>query len=182
MSVRQEIALLVDQAAKAAQAAGDIPPVAFPEPVVERPARPEHGDYASSLPLRLARAARLNPIEIAEAIAKRIGESTAVGTVSVAPPGFVNLRLSDRWLAGQVDGILEAGARFGDSDLGQGKRVQVEFVSANPTGPLHVGNGRWASIGDSLARVLQAAGHQVEREYLVNDAGTQAYVFADSVF
>src|SRR5215471_15374184 len=123
MSVRQEIALLVDEAAKAAQAAGDIPAVAFPEAVVERPARPEHGDYASSLPLRLARAARLNPIEIADAIAKRIGSSEAVGDVSVAPPGFVNLRLSDSWLAAQVDAILKDGARFADSAIGQGRRV-----------------------------------------------------------
>jgi arginyl-tRNA synthetase len=182
MSVRQEIALLVDEAAKAAQADGEIPPVAFPEAAIERPARPEHGDYASSLPLRLARAARLNPIAIAEAIAKRIGASEAVGDVSVAPPGFVNLRLADRWLASQVDLILQAGESFGDSSLGEGKRVQIEFVSANPTGPLHVGNGRWASIGDTLARVLQAAGYEVEREYLVNDAGSQAFVFADTVF
>src|SRR5439155_2217610 len=141
-----------------------------------------HGDYASSLPLRLARAARLNPIAIAEAIAKRIGSNEAVGDVSVAPPGFVNLRLADRWLASQVDAILQAGEYFGDSSPGKGKRVQIEFVSANPTGPLHVGNGRWASIGDTLARVLQAAGYEVEREYLVNDAGSQAYVFADTVF
>ena len=99
--------------------------------------------------------------------------------MTVAAPGFVNLRLADRWLASQVDGILDKGPAFADSDTGAGRRVQVEFVSANPTGPLHVGNGRWASIGDSLARVLQAAGYRVEREYLVNDAGTQAYVFAE---
>src|SRR5688572_3415419 len=143
MTVRQEIAELVNQAARSAQKAGEIPPVVLPEPVVERPARPEHGDYASSLPLRLARAARSSPIALAEAIARHLPSSTAVGEVTVAAPGFVNLRLADAWLVSQVESIMAAGPAFGDSDLGSGKRVQVEFVSANPTGPLHVGNGRW---------------------------------------
>ncbi|MPZ48973.1 MAG: arginine--tRNA ligase [Dehalococcoidia bacterium] len=181
MSVRQEIAELVYAAAKAAQSAGEIPPAVLPEPSVERPARPEHGDYASSLPLRLSRAARANPIAIAEAISKRMPRHAALGEVSVAPPGFVNIRLADAWLADQVNAIIAAGADYASSDLGRGRRVQIEFVSANPTGPLHVGNGRWASIGDSLARVLAAAGYGVEREYLVNDAGTQALIFADTV-
>jgi arginyl-tRNA synthetase len=182
MTVKQEIADLIQAAATSAQEAGDIPPVVLPEPAVERPSRPEHGDYASSLPLRLSRTARLNPMALAELIVSRMPASKAVGEVNVAPPGFINVRLDDAWLAAQVNEILEAGNRFGDCDLGRGRRVQVEFVSANPTGPLHVGNGRWASIGDSLARVLAAAGYEVEREYLVNDAGTQAAVFGDSVF
>lgn len=181
MTVRQEIADLIDAAARAAQEAGEIPPVVLPEPAVERPSRPEHGDYASSLPLRLARSARLNPMALAELIAGRLGATASIGEVSTAPPGFINIRLDDAWLASQVDAILGADSHFGDSSLGHGRRVQVEFVSANPTGPLHVGNGRWASIGDSLARVLAAAGYDVEREYLVNDAGTQAAVFGDSV-
>jgi arginyl-tRNA synthetase len=100
----------------------------------------------------------------------------------VAPPGFVNIRLAESWLVAQVNAILAEGVAYASSGVGGGKRVQVEFVSANPTGPLHVGNGRWASIGDSLARVLQAAGYHVEREYLVNDAGTQAQVFGDTTF
>ncbi len=182
MGVRDDIARLVHEAAKAAQAAGELPDIALPEPIIERPARPEHGDYASSLPMRLARTARQAPLAIAEAIARHVPASGAVGEVAVAPPGFVNFRLNDAWIAAQVDAIIAAGARFGANDAGHGKRVQVEFVSANPTGPLHVGNGRWASIGDSLARVLQASGYQVEREYLVNDAGTQAAAFGDSVF
>jgi arginyl-tRNA synthetase len=182
MSIRNEIAELVDAAAKAAQAAGAIPPVVLEEPVVERPARPEHGDYASSLPLRLARTARQNPIALAETIAKYMPAHAAVGEVSVAPPGFVNIRLADAWIAEQVNAVLAAGDAFARSDVGAGRKLQVEFVSANPTGPLHVGNGRWASIGDSLARVLAAAGYAVEKEYLVNDAGTQAAVFGDTVF
>jgi arginyl-tRNA synthetase len=181
MNIRQEIADLVDSAARAAQTAGDIPAVLLPEAVVERPARPEHGDYASSLPLRLARAARQNPISLAETIARGIKSHPAVGEVTVAPPGFVNIRLADSWLAGQVDSILNQGTRFGGSELGGGRKVQIEFVSANPTGPLHVGNGRWASIGDSLSRVLAAAGYNVEKEYLVNDQFTQVDNFAATV-
>jgi arginyl-tRNA synthetase len=182
MTVRDEIARLVDEAAKKAQKEDELPPVGLPEPSIERPSRPEHGDYASSLPMRLARSARQAPLVIAEAIARHIATSPVVGEVSVAPPGFINFRLNDAWLASQVDFIVRAGENFGEAALGRGKRVQIEFVSANPTGPLHVGNGRWASIGDSLARVLQAAGFDVEREYLVNDAGTQAEAFGDSVF
>ena len=178
MSIRQEIAALIDAAARAAQAAGEIPPVVLLEPLVERPARPEHGDYASSLPLRLARAARQSPMSLAEAIVRHLPENAAVGEVTVAAPGFINVRLADAWLARQVDVILEAGPGFAHSDAGGGRRLQVEFVSANPTGPLHVGNGRWASIGDSLARVLAAAGWAVEKEYLVNDQFTQVDTFA----
>jgi arginyl-tRNA synthetase len=182
MSIRDDIAGLVDAAARAAQAAGEIPAVMLPEPTVERPARPEHGDYASNLPLRLARSARQSPMQLADTIAKHMPSHPAVGEVSVAPPGFVNIRLADAWLAEQVNTVLSRGADFVKSKMGGGKKVQIEFVSANPTGPLHVGNGRWASIGDSLARTLAAAGYEVEKEYLVNDAGTQAQVFGDTVF
>ncbi len=178
MSVRDEIADLVDAAAKKAQAEGAIPPVVLPDPTVERPSRPEHGDYASSLPLRLSRAARANPLNIAEAIASRVSAGGTVGEVSVAPPGFINVRLSDQWLADQVDAIVAGGLSYADSKVGGGEKVQVEFVSANPTGPLHIGNGRWASIGDSLARVLNAAGYACEKEYLVNDQFTQIDTFA----
>ena len=182
MSIRDDIAGLVDAAARAAQAAGEIPAVVLPEPAVERPARPEHGDYASNLPLRLPRSARQSPMQLAEIIAKHVSGHAAVGEVSVAQPGFVNIRLADAWIAEQVNTVLSLGDAFVRSNVGGGKKVQVEFVSANPTGPLHVGNGRWASIGDSLARTLAAAGYRVEKEYLVNDAGTQAQVFGDTVF
>ncbi len=178
MSVRQEIAELVDTAARAAQSAGEIPAIVLPEPTVERPARPEHGDYASSLPMRLSRAARTSPLAIAEAIAKHMNVEGRVGEVTVAQPGFINIRLADAWLRRQVDTIFSAGSSFADAEQSKGRKVQVEFVSANPTGPVHVGNGRWASIGDSLARVLTAAGYEVEKEYLVNDQFTQIDVFA----
>jgi len=175
--IRDELAAMVEAAAKAAMDAGELPQVVLPDATIERPARPEHGDYAANLPMRLARAARSNPVDIAKRIAAHLPASAAVASAEPAPPGFINFRLSERWLADQVDAIIAAGDRFGDIAMGNGERVQVEFVSANPTGPLTAGNGRGAAIGDVLASVLQAAGYDVEREYLVNDAGTQTEVF-----
>ena len=175
--IRDDLTAMVEQAAQSAMDAGALPHVVLPEVTIERPARPEHGDYATSLPLRLARAARANPLEIAKLIAARLPQSDALAAAEVAAPGFVNFRLAERWLAGQVNAIIAARPSFGDVTLGDGRRVQVEFVSANPTGPLTAGNGRGAAIGDVLASVLQAAGYNVEREYLVNDAGTQTEVF-----
>src|SRR4051794_30565213 len=175
--IRDDLSAMVETAARAAMDAGALPQIVLPEITIERPARPEHGDYATSLPLRLARAARANPLEIAKVIADRLPTTNALAAAEVAPPGFVNFRLSERWLTAQVDAIVAAGPTFGDVAAGNGSRVQVEFVSANPTGPLTAGNGRGAAIGDVLASVLQAAGYSVEREYLVNDAGTQTEAF-----
>ena len=182
MLIKHEIAGLVADAVARAQEEGDLPPLALPEVTVEHPAREEHGDYAASLPMKLARAARSDPLAVAEAIANHIRPSDAIAEVAVAPPGFINFRLSDAWLARQVDAILAQGERFGDVPLGQGQRLQVEFVSANPVGPLHVGNGRGLAIGDTLAGVLAAAGYAAEREYLVNDAGTQTETFASTLY
>jgi len=164
MLIKHEIAGLVADAVARAQEEGDLPPLALPEVTVEHPAREEHGDYAASLPMKLARAARSDPLAVAEAIANHIRPSDAIAGVAVAPPGFINFRLSDAWLARQVDAILAQGERFGDVPLGQGQRLQVEFVSANPVGPLHVGNGRGLAIGASLAGGLAAAGYAAERE------------------
>jgi arginyl-tRNA synthetase len=175
--IRDDLAAKVERAASQAMASGALPQVVLPDVVIERPARPEHGDYATNLPLRLARSARANPLDIARMLAERIELGDALASAEVAPPGFINFRLSGVWLASQVDAIVAAGASFGDVALGAGKKVQVEFVSANPTGPLTAGNGRGAAIGSVLAAVLEAAGHDVEREYLVNDAGTQTEVF-----
>jgi arginyl-tRNA synthetase len=175
--IRDDLAQMIEMAARAAMDAGELPQVVLPELVIERPAKREHGDYATNLPMRLARAARANPLDIAKAIASRVPAGGAVAEANVAPPGFINFRLSEAWLAQQVDVIAAEGDRFGNIGLGNGARVQVEFVSANPTGPLTAGNGRGAAIGSVLASVLEAAGYIVEREYLVNDAGTQTEVF-----
>jgi arginyl-tRNA synthetase len=180
--IKHEIEKLVAVAIRAAQEAGEIPAAGAPEPLVERPQRPEHGDYASSLPLRLARAAGMNPLELARRIAGRVPTGGAIASVDSVPPGFINIRLSPEWLAAQVDEIVRQGAAFGDVPLGEGKRLQVEFVSANPVGPIHVGNGRGLALGDTLARVLKAAGFEIQREYLVNDAGTQTETFAATLY
>jgi arginyl-tRNA synthetase len=184
--IKAEIEELVRSAARRAQEAGAIPAVPLPDVPIERPQRPEHGDYASSLPLRLASTARMPPLEIARAIADAAGADLAalpaVEAIDVAPPGFVNVRLSPAWLAAQVDAVREAGTSFGDVEVGGGAKLQVEFVSANPVGPIHVGNGRGLALGDTLARALSAAGHDVQREYLVNDAGTQTATFAATLY
>ena len=177
MTIRDDLSGMIQAAAEQAMNAGDLPQVPLPEIVIETPARPEHGDYATNLPMRLARAARGNPLDIAKAIAARISATGMIAAAEAAPPGFVNFRLSSAWLSSQVDAIVAAGPKFGDVAIGNGQRVQVEFVSANPTGPLTAGNGRGAAIGSVIASVLEAAGYDVEREYLVNDAGTQTEVF-----
>jgi arginyl-tRNA synthetase len=183
--IKDVISHLVSDAVRRAQDAGELPAVPVPDAPLERPQRPEHGDYATSLPMRLARAARMAPLEIAAAIARQMEArpaDSAIDEVAVAPPGFINVRLSPRWLAGQVDAIIGEGPTFGNVGLGKGQRLQVEFVSANPVGPIHVGNGRGLALGDTLARVLEAAGYEVQREYLVNDAGTQTQVFAETLY
>ena len=177
-----ELTELVATAARRAQEHKLLPPVALPESPVEHPQNPEHGDYASALPLKLARAARMDPIAIAEAISQILPSTPAVQRVSVAPPGFINFTLSQEWLSQQVDVILGAGAEYGSIDVGRGAKTQIEFVSANPTGPLHVGNGRGAVLGSTLANLLTAAGFNVEREYYVNDTGNQIELFQRSIW
>lgn len=180
--IKHEIESLIADAAQAARKDGDLPEVAVPDVLLERPQRPEHGDYASSMPLRLARSARMAPLDLAKLIAGRIEPGSVLESVEVAPPGFINVRLAQSWLASQVDAICEKGPAFGNVDLGKGQKVQVEFVSANPVGPIHVGNGRGLALGDTLARVLEAAGFEMQREYLVNDAGTQTQTFAQTLY
>ncbi len=180
--VRDEIAQLLLASAQKAQARKTLPPVAIAEVAVERPGQPEHGDYASSLPLKLARAARMSPLAIARAIVDEIAPSEFVSKVDIASPGFINVTLSDRWLARQVDVIIGAGTDFGNVPIGHGEKTQIEFVSANPTGPLTAASGRGGALGDTLANVLAAAGFDVEREYYVNDAGSRMEAFYHTVF
>jgi arginyl-tRNA synthetase len=180
--LRTRIADWIREGLIAAQEAGDLPAFEVPPVVVERGRREEHGDYASSVCLKLAREARMNPLEIARRVVARLPEADFVGRVEPVKPGYINVWLDAGWLAAQVESILEAGESFGALDLGRGRRVQVEFVSANPTGPLTVGSARNAVLGDALASVLAAAGYEVEREYYVNDAGSQVRKFGESVF
>src|SRR6266568_2364012 len=185
--IRDRLAQLVRDAVARAQAAGHLPAVALPEVAIERPAKPEQGDFATSFALRAKRAVGPrgpNPMEIAGAISAMIAldPPAYLAGVEVAPPGFLNFTLADDWLRQQVNAILAEGPEFGSVQLGAQARVQVEFVSANPTGPVHVGTGRNAALGDSVARVLARAGWQVQREYYFNDAGTQMQHLARSVW
>jgi len=180
--VKQKLIAMLTQAASQAQQLGKLPSVALPEVAVERPQNPEHGDYASSFPLKLARATGVSPLVIAEDMVGLIVPSPEIDTITVAPPGFINFTLKTDWLTGQVDSILAAGDAYGNVDLGRGSRVQLEFVSVNPTGPLHVGHGRGAILGDALANVLTATGYKVEKEYYINDAGSQVDAFYRTLY
>ena len=171
--IPNELARLVENAIQAAQLAGDLPPFPIPPVEVKPPKKPEQGDYAAAVALQLARPAGMNPFAIATHIAQRLTLADFIGAVEVVHPGFINFRLDERWLRQQVEAIIAAGDQLFQLDLGAGKRAQVEFVSANPTGPLHVGRSRGAIVGDSIARILEAAGYTVEREYYFNNAGAQ---------
>lgn len=180
--IKKKITGLLEKAATEAQAQGLLPPVTLPEITVEHPSNEQFGDYASSLPLRLERAVHMRPLDIAKTLARLIPAADEIEKVSVAPPGFINFVLKDGWLHSQVDSILSQGDAYGDQDLGKGSPVQVEYVSVNPTGPLHVGHGRGAILGSTLSKVLEAAGYDVTREYYVNNAGTQMQVFYHSLY
>ncbi|MBC8450076.1 MAG: arginine--tRNA ligase [Chloroflexi bacterium] len=180
--IKDELIALIEKAIKKAQRKGDLPKYESPPATVERPKQAAHGDYSTNIALQSARLARKPPMDIAPAIAKRLPRAEFVGQVDIAHPGFINFTLDAGWLARQVETIRAAGPRWGDVDIGEGRRVQVEYGSANPTGPLHVGFGRNVVIGDTLANVLAAAGYQVQREYYVNDSGTQVQIFGQSLY
>jgi arginyl-tRNA synthetase len=170
--VRNQLTQLIETAIRTAQQQGDLPPFDLPEVVVEHPKDPTHGDYATPIAMGLARLTRLAPAQIAQKIVNHLPPADYLGGVTIATPGFINLRLSEAWLAQQVETVLAEGDKFGCINMGH-KKAQVEFISANPTGPLVVGSGRNAVLGDTLANVLAAAGYRVQREYYVNDVGTQ---------
>jgi arginyl-tRNA synthetase len=174
-------AKLVTQAVAAAQAAGDLPPFEMPSVEIKPPKRPEQGDYAASIALQLAKPVGLPPLEIANRIVRHLPQAEFVASVEVAPPGFINFRLDNQWLRNQVEQIIRAGDQLYQLDTGAGKRAQVEFVSANPTGPLHIGRSRGAIVGDTIARLLEAAGYTVEREYYFNNAGVQMHNLGTSL-
>jgi len=180
--LKQELAKCLRQAVLKAQQEGALASVALPEVLIEHPQNPEHGDFASGLPLRMARAMRMSPMVIAEKVSEHIVPPPKVDRVWVAPPGFINFTLREDWLSTEVESILAVGESYGDIELGKGKRVQVEFVSVNPTGPLHVGHGRGAVLGSTLANVLTASGYGVEKEYYINDMGNQIATFGRSLY
>lgn len=179
---KEQLVNALAEAASQAQRTGLLPVATLPEVAVERPQNSEFGDYATSFPLKLARTAGKNPLAIAGDLVKLLPVNSLVADVQIAPPGFINFTFKNSWLTSQVDAILEEGEEFVHSDAGKGLKVQLEFVSANPTGPLHVGNGRGAILGNVLANVLKSAGYDVEQEYYVNDAGNQINIFSRSLY
>lgn len=185
--VREQIKQLLEQAIKAAQTSGQLPALESLSIEVLRPKQADHGDYSTNVAMMTAAALRKagassNPRAIAQAIVEHIPTDGLLGHVEIAGPGFINLHLSERWLQEQVNTIVEAGETFGNLDRGHGESWQVEFVSANPTGPIHYGGARNGALGDSLANVLEAAGYRVQREYYVNDAGNQFNLFAATLY
>ncbi|MDT5114380.1 MAG: arginyl-tRNA synthetase [Mycobacterium sp.] len=148
---------------------------------VERPRIPEHGDYASNLALQLGKKVGANPRELAGWLAEALAQADGVASAEVAGPGFINLRLEASAQAKVVNDVIDAGDRFGHSDELAGRKINLEFVSANPTGPIHIGGTRWAAVGDALGRLLTTQGADVVREYYFNDHGVQIDRFASSL-
>ncbi|ERA56130.1 arginyl-tRNA ligase, partial [Corynebacterium diphtheriae DSM 43988] len=177
-----DLSQLIKQTAIDVLSARELDTTVLPETVVvERPRNPEHGDYATNVALQIAKKVGMNPRELGQVLADSLAANTAIDEASIAGPGFINIRLAAAAQGEIVAKILEAGATFGHSDLYQGRRVNLEFVSANPTGPIHLGGTRWAAVGDSLGRVLEASGAQVTREYYFNDHGRQIDRFTNSL-
>ena len=177
----EKIEELVRKAVSDAQEAGDLPAFEVGDLGLERPADAGNGDWTTTLALRSARLAHMAPRAIAQAIVDHMAADPGISKVEVAGPGFVNFYLSAAASNEVFRTVREQGHDFGRSNIGAGEKVQVEFVSANPVGPLHIGHGRWAALGDSLCRVMEHAGYSVEREYYINDHGSQMDVFGNSV-
>jgi len=182
MHLRDLVKGRVLEALTRAQSEQLLPSVPIPDLLVERPQDTDRGDFASSAPLKLARMMHMDPMDIAQKIAAFITTENVISKVEIASPGFINITISSEWLQEQVNMILELGDAFGSTNSGNGKSIQVEYVSVNPTGPLHVGHARGAVLGSVLASVLDAAGYQVSREYYLNDAGNQIDLFHQSLF
>ena len=179
---RELISAALSEALRRAHQDGVLPSVPAPEIRVERPQDREHGDYSCNIALRLASVVRMPPLTVASLIAERIERADPIADVEAVRPGFLNFRLDADWKRNRLREVLEAGDQWGRINIGNGQRVQVEFVSANPTGPVQVGNGRGAVLGDTLANVLDAAGFDVQREYYINNMGGQIDLFARTLF
>lgn len=177
-----ELSTLIKESASAVLDDHDLDVSVLPDTVtVERPRNPEHGDYATNLAMQVAKKAGVNPRELATWLTEQLATSDDIDEASVAGPGFINIRLAAAAQGDIVAKVLAAGDNFGTSEIFAGEKINLEFVSANPTGPIHLGGTRWAAVGDSLGRVLEAAGAEVTREYYFNDHGGQIDRFARSL-
>lgn len=180
--MKENLAELVTDAISQAKKAGEISFSYDVKPFFEHPKDKTHGDWATNVAMVLASQAKLPPRKIADSIVKHLNDKQHfLSKVEIAGPGFINFYLSDKWFRGVLKEIKEKGEKFGHFDMGYGKKVLIEFVSANPVGPLHVGHGRWAAVGDTLANLITAAGCNVAREFYINDYGNQMRIFGDSV-
>ncbi|MFD2922903.1 arginine--tRNA ligase [Halobacillus naozhouensis] len=180
--VEQTEQKLKDEIVRAVKQAGLATDEQMPVVVLEQPKDKSHGDYATNMAMQLARIAKKNPRQIATELVEQFDRSKAsIEKIEIAGPGFINFYMNNQYLADLVPAILAAGENYGHTDIGKGHKIQIEFVSANPTGTLHLGHARGAAVGDSLSNVLNAAGYEVSREYYINDAGNQIANLARSV-
>jgi len=183
MRLKKILRDLINAAVETARAAGGLTIEALPAFEVEAPKQAGHGDLATNLALVLAKPAKLPPRKVAEILVSRLAAPEGMlHKVEIAGPGFINFFIADAFWYRVIPEIHELGPAYGDSDLGAGQKIQVEFVSANPTGPLHIGHGRGAALGDALANLLAATGHQVVREYYINDVGNQILTLGKSLY
>ncbi|KLU67083.1 arginine--tRNA ligase [Desulfosporosinus acididurans] len=180
--IKTKIISHLEQAANSAKEKGELNFEELPNFVLEEPRERQHGDLATNLALVMAKQAKRSPRDIAATLIQHLDKTdTWIEASEIAGAGFINLRLNPLWLTGVIKEVLQAGDRYGQVDMGKGQKVQVEFVSANPTGLLHMGNARGAALGDSLASLLAMAGYEVSREFYINDAGNQIQNFALSL-
>lgn len=182
MQIREELEQLIDAAVAAACEDGSLALEQAPEAALERPRDESNGDWASTVAMRCAKLAKKNPREVAQIIVDHLPENTMVDSVDIAGPGFINIRLTPTVLQGIVTKVRTEKGDFGKSEMPEGQRyLNLEYISANPTGPMHVGHGRWAALGDATARVMRHAGYTVYEEFYINDHGTQMDNFGESV-
>ena len=182
MTLREQVEEVVDAALSAAVADGSLPLEEVPAAALERPRDAANGDWASTVALRAAKAAHMKPRDVAEAVVAHLPENDLIASTEIAGPGFVNIRLTNAALASVIAEARREGMDFGRGEApANAGRINLEYVSANPTGPMHVGHGRWAALGDSMARVLRHAGFDVSEEFYINDHGTQMDNFGRSV-
>lgn len=181
MTIRESLESVLYQALKAAVEAGELPLNEIPQPSLERPREEGHGDWACTIAMRLAKAAHMNPRAIAQVIVDHLPANNLVESFEIAGPGFINLSLTNASFQAVVSEARQQGSDFGKSELFEPCKVNLEYVSANPTGPMHVGHGRWAALGDAIARVMRHAGYSVDEEFYINDQGNQMNVFGNSI-
>lgn len=182
MTLREQVEEVVDAALSAAVADGSLPLEEVPAAALERPRDAANGDWASTVALRTAKAAHMKPRDVAEVVVSHLPKNDLIASTEIAGPGFVNIRLTNAALASVIAEARREGMDFGRGEApANAGRINLEYVSANPTGPMHVGHGRWAALGDSMARVLRHAGFDVSEEFYINDHGTQMDNFGRSV-